>query len=1362
MSAKTDIHIEPPVTKPRRLRRALVITALVLVVALVGLGIYLNSDSFRETVRQRVITELRQMTGGKVDLESFSWKLSTLEFEARNVTIHGREAANEVPYVHADRILVDVKIVSFFSRKISLETVNIDGLVLHLMVYPDGSTNQPSPQSARRKDESPTQSLFDLAVKQVTARQATLMLDQEKIPFDLDGKNVSAGLSYVLNEQAYDGHLDLAPLAIDYKNSAPLQTEVHLNFLLRAKETQIKSLKLATKTSTLEASGTVKNYNRPEITLQYQAALDLPEVAKEANLPQLRAGHADLKGSGSYQNKLYSSQGTLSVRNLEWRDETARLNGIDADSPYSVTQEKIVLPKLMAHAFGGTVQGDVQIANWNSSTQRSPQTRQQAKAQAKNLSPQRGTARLHLNGVQIGKVAAAISTAKMPLDKVALAGSVSGDITSAWTGSPQKAVTQLKLDVAPPSSPTDKQVPVTAQLRATYHGDIRTLDVPELTLATREIRLSAIGTLGSESAQARISLNATDLKELQPALDALDPGTRIPVELEGRASFNGSLYGQLDSLSARGHLELEKFDTDVHMLLNKDAQGRPPRIHWDALAADLTRTPSSISLQHGSLRRGTAQLGFSASMTLRHGDFDENTSQVSLNLHVQNENVEDVLAIAGVNYPVTGVATADVQAAGTLHNLHGGGKLQIAKLTVYGEPFKNLAGDIHLNGTNVQLDNILLARNSARFTGSVAYDFASKNYGFDLTGSGIELANLERINIPRITMEGQLGFHVFGSGTVDAPIINGEIDLRNVVLNHEAVGSMAIFAETHGEDVTLRGRSNFENAEFNVDGKVHLRGDWPGQITVKLSHIDFDSLIRAYFQGQITGHSSIAGAIDIRGPMKRPGSLAITGNVTQLSADLENVKLQNDGPIHFAVENGALKLDEFRLAGTETDLTVKGTIQFTEDNAIDIRSRGRFNLKLAQAFNPNLIANGPATFTVNIGGNSAHPQFGGRLELTDASASLLDLPNGLSHINGSLVFAQDRMQVEKLTALTGGGEINVGGYLAYRNGIYFDLTANGHDIRLRYPPGVSSSADATLRYTGSAKSSLFSGEIVVNRFGMNPRFDFANYLAQSKKAPMISTLNPFLDNMRLDLHITSAPDLRVETSLAKLSGDLDLHVRGTAARPAIVGRVNIAEGDIFFNGTKYRLERGDITFSNPLSIEPVVNLDMSARVQDYDITIGLHGQAAGGKGLSMTYRSDPPLDNSDIIALLAFGRTRTQALTTSSGPATSTNDTANTSNAILGEALNSALTDRVQRIFGASRVKIDPQFIGAENNPSARVTIEQQISNDITFTYATSLTQSSETVIQVEYNIDKNVSIVAVRDQNGVLGFDIHIRKRKK
>ncbi|MCU1256626.1 MAG: hypothetical protein JWM83_2925 [Candidatus Angelobacter sp.] len=1355
MSSKTDVNIAPPhtPTKKRKFRQFLALAGMALVLLLIGLLAYLNSGSFREAVRQRVIAELRQMTGGKVELESFTWNLSTLHFEALNVTIHGREAAGEVPYAHADRIGVDVKIVSFFTRKISLESVGIDRLVLHLMVYPDGTTNQPPPQPSAPTNEAPTQNLFDLAVKQIAVRQGTLMLNQETIPFDLDGKGISAGLNYVPSQKAYDGHLDFTPLTIAYRNAPPMQAEMHANFLLRSGETEIKSLRLSAGNSKMEASGTIRNYTNPELTVQYQASLDLAQVGNTAKWKQLHAGRAELKGTGIYQNKRYSSQGNLSIHNLQWHDATARISAVDASTPYSVTQNKIVLSRLIAHAFGGTVQGDAQVTNWNSSPP------------GKKALPQQGAARLHLLGIQINKVAAAISTSRMPLDKIELAGIISGDINSSWTGSVERAVSSLKLDVSPPATPSPKEVPVTAELQATYHGDVRTLDVAGLSLATRAIRVNATGALGSEKAQAHISVNATDLRELQPALNALDPGTRIPITLEGRSSFNGVVFGKLDALSARGHLELEKFDTEFHLAVqSKGQQSKPPRIHWDALSADLTYSPSLLSLQRGTLRRGAAQLGFSASTTLRHGDFDENTSQLNVALHVQNENVADMQALAGTNYQLTGVANVDMRAAGTLRNLQGGGKLQITKLTMFGEPFKTFSSDLHLNGSETRLENIQLAHNGARFTGSMAYDLDNRNYHFDLTGADIELGNFQRFDLPRLSVQGQAGFHLTGSGSgsADAPAINGEIDLRNIVLNRETVGSLTILAETHSEDVQLRGRSKFENAELSIDGSVHLRGEWPGQVTLKFSHLDFDPLIRAYFQGQITGHSSIAGSVDIRGPMKRPRSLVITGNVTQLSADVESVKLQNDGPIHFGLENESLKVEEFHLTGTETDLSAKGTVQLTGDHMLDLRSSGRFNMKLLQVFNPNMVAYGPATFTVNVTGNSARPQLSGRLELKDASVSLLDLPNGLSHISGSLVFAQDRMQIEKLTAHTGGGELNVGGFLAYRNGLYFDLTANGTDIRLRYPPGVSSSADATLRYTGSAKSSLLSGDILVTRFGMNPHFDFASYLAQSKKAPMIATLNPFLDNMRLDMHITSTPELQVETSLAKLSGDLDLHIRGTAARPAIVGRVNIAEGDIFFNGTKYRLERGDITFSNPLTIEPVINLDMSARVQGYDVTIGLHGQAIGGKGLSMTYRSDPPLANSDIIALLAFGRTRGQGVYNASQPGVTTSDTASASNAILGEALNATFSDRVQRLFGASRVKIDPQFIGSENNPSARVTIEQQISNDITFTYVTSLTQSAETVIQVEYNIDKNVSIVAVRDQNGVLGFDIHIRRRKK
>ena len=42
------------------------------------------------------------------------------------------------------------------------------------------------------------------------------------------------------------------------------------------------------------------------------------------------------------------------------------------------------------------------------------------------------------------------------------------------------------------------------------------------------------------------------------------------------------------------------------------------------------------------------------------------------------------------------------------------------------------------------------------------------------------------------------------------------------------------------------------------------------------------------------------------------------------------------------------------------------------------------------------------------------------------------------------------------------------------------------------------------------------------------------------------------------------------------------------------------------------------------------------------------------------------------------------------------------------------------------------------------------------------MTSTQQQVIQVEYNVDRNVSIVALRDQNGTFGLDIKFKKRFK
>ena len=148
----------------------------------------------------------------------------------------------------------------------------------------------------------------------------------------------------------------------------------------------------------------------------------------------------------------------------------------------------------------------------------------------------------------------------------------------------------------------------------------------------------------------------------------------------------------------------------------------------------------------------------------------------------------------------------------------------------------------------------------------------------------------------------------------------------------------------------------------------------------------------------------------------------------------------------------------------------------------------------------------------------------------------------------------------------------------------------------------------------------------------------------------------------------------------------------------------------------------------------------------------------------MNYRSEPPLPKSDIIALLALGRTseESEQLQQQSGQTVFSDEA---TNLIINQAINSTVSSRMQKLFGVSRIKIDPQGLTTETNPTARgpqVTIEQQFANNVTLTYSTNVSQSSQQIIQGEYYVNRNVSIVGNRDQNGVVSFDVRVRHRRK
>ncbi|MGC2108609.1 MAG: hypothetical protein WA655_03780, partial [Candidatus Korobacteraceae bacterium] len=143
----------PDEAKPRHSHARLWIwtaVGVVLLAGAIGLGWYLRSPHFADFVRRKLIVSLEDASGGRVELTSFHWNLSKLSFEADGLTIHGLEPADQQPYVHVDRVLVGLQIVSFIERRIDLQRLELQHPVIHLIVYPDGRTNAPEPKIKRQ------------------------------------------------------------------------------------------------------------------------------------------------------------------------------------------------------------------------------------------------------------------------------------------------------------------------------------------------------------------------------------------------------------------------------------------------------------------------------------------------------------------------------------------------------------------------------------------------------------------------------------------------------------------------------------------------------------------------------------------------------------------------------------------------------------------------------------------------------------------------------------------------------------------------------------------------------------------------------------------------------------------------------------------------------------------------------------------------------------------------------------------------------------------------------------------------------------------------------------------------------------
>jgi translocation and assembly module TamB len=474
------------------------------------------------------------------------------------------------------------------------------------------------------------------------------------------------------------------------------------------------------------------------------------------------------------------------------------------------------------------------------------------------------------------------------------------------------------------------------------------------------------------------------------------------------------------------------------------------------------------------------------------------------------------------------------------------------------------------------------------------------------------------------------------------------------------------------------------------------------------------------------------------------------------------IVIRNEGPVVVALDKSVLNVESAHLTGPQTDIRITGAAPLQAKAPMNVSVNASTNLSILQQMSRTIYADGAVMINAAVRGTLTDPLVNGRMELKNASFNVIDMPNGLSNANGTIVFNGNSANIQSLTAESGGGKVNLGGFVGFGGGtLTYNVRANANDVRVRYPEGASINTSANVTLTGTSERSVLGGTVMLQQIGFSPRQDFGSMLSRTS-APVKVPRAPSgpLTGMRLDVRIRTAPSASVQTSLAQnLQADADLHLRGTLANPGMTGRVNISEGELVFFGTKYEVNQGSISFFNPNAVQPVLNIDLQTIAKGVEVVLTVSGPI---ENMKLTYRSDPPLQFQELVALLASGKTPTSDPTLlANSPAVPPQSFQQMGqSALVSQAIANPVSNRLQRVFGVSRLKIDPSFTSGSELPQARLTLQQQVTSNVTFTYITNLTQANAQIIRVEWAMNDQWSAIATREENGRFGVDFFYKKK--
>ncbi len=1330
----------PPRRQPRKLIRIAawfwaISTGLLLVLIIVA-AILLHSGSFHAYVIRTAEKQAQDALGVRVQLQNYALNLSNLSLDIYGVTVDGASPYSNPPLLQVQHAEAGVRIISILHGKWYLNEIRVDHPIVRVYVDKNGHSNLPTIKSSNNQQSNT--SIFDLGIRHALLANGEVYYNDQPTPLAVDLRNVEFHSVFSDPIKQYSGKLTYTNGQIVYGGFRPFAHNLEAQFDASPTTFHLSPARITSGAAQIDLSAIANNYQtNPSLQATYNVVADGAQLAKLINNPSVPAGVVRASGTAQYESvpngpalQTLVLHGDLASRQLLVKTSSLAVAITNLAAHYSLANGNATLHDFRANVLGGeiTAQGTMKDISGNSRSEATATIRGVSLAQARALAgPSASTGNVALTG-ELNADAKA-TWGKTFDDLIAKA-----DATIRGQANEKNASAQVNAATPPGAIPLDSAI------HATYTGENQQLTLAQSYIRTPQTNLTMNGTISNRSSLA-LRLQANDLREVATIANLFStpkPGSSPQaLDLAGSAKFDGNVQGSMSAPHLTGQLSAS----------NLHVNGTD----WKVFRTNVDASPSSASLRNADLEPKTrGHITFSATTGLKKWAFTE-TSPIQVDLDASQLNIADLTKLAGQQIPVIGTLNTHVSLHGTELNPIGNGNLALTKVTAYDEPIDSV--HIDFNGTGDEAHaNLNVQLPAGTVQGNVSVRPKQKTYTAQLTSNGIRLDQVQNLKEKNLQVTGVVSINAAGQGSFDNPQVNASIQIPRLVIENQTIDQLKLQLQmaNHVADATLQ--SSAVHTAINAKAHINLTGDYLADATVDTQAIPLKPLVVAYAPDQadaVDGQTELHGTL--HGPLKNKNALEAHLTVPYLKvAYNNNIQLAAAAPIHVDYKNNILDIQRSAIRGTDTNLEFQGSIPVSGDAPMSLLLQGSINLQLAQLFVPDIHSSGELKFNINSNGKG--PNLGGEIDIVDANFASGDTPVGLQHGNGVLTLTSNRVNVKSFQGTVGGGEVTASGGVAYRPSIQFDLGMAAKGIRMLYPQGMRESVDANLRFTGTAENANLGGTVNVTDLSFTPAFDLTGFVAQFSGVAAPPSRG-FSQDVSLNLAVHSTNNVNLVSRTLSLNGSANLQVRGTAADPVILGRVILNSGDAIVNGERFVLNSGTVQFINPSETQPVVNLDLSTTVQQYNIGLRFRGPA---DQLQTQYTSDPGLPEADIIHLLAFGST-----TEASAQASSQTTTNQAAESLIASQVSSQVTSRFSKIAGISQLSINPVIANgtSQGPPGANITIQQRVTGNLFVTFSSNVGSTQSQVIQGQYQLTPRVALSATRDPNGGFAVDTIIKK---